>query len=129
MPSPRITRVPIPFRLSVLGLLAVMPPGVPAAAAPAERIEGVIVERRDVAGKSYASISVGADDAVRRKMRLNVVSRKGELLGHLTVTVVEPEEAIGVLSGPRLKEIGPNDRVTQPPAGKDGEGREEFVKL
>ena len=81
----------------------------PARAARQERIEGVIKETRTVAGRTYASISVGSDDAVRRNVRLSVVDRKGHVLGTITVTAVEPEEAIGVLSGPRVNEIRPND--------------------
>src|SRR3982751_329754 len=105
MPTRRITRVSIAYRLAVLGTLAVMVHvaladavgraqvcvGNVGVAAGRERIEGVISETRDVAGKSYARISVGSDDAVRRKMRLSVVSRRGEVLGYITVTAVEPE--------------------------------------
>lgn len=92
-----------------------------------KRIEGVIRETRSVAGRVYATVTVGTKDSLRRKMRLNIVSADGELLGHLTVTQVEEVEAVGVLSGPRVNEIRPNDRVTNRPAGEDDEGREQLT--
>jgi hypothetical protein len=88
-------------------------------------IEGVVGETRRVAGRDYAIVSVGTDDGVRRDMRLAILNPRGELLGSLTVTNVDPEESIGVLSGPRVNEIRPNDRVTTDPAGKDDGGREQ----
>jgi len=93
------------------------------AAAGRDRIEGVVKETRTVAGKTYATISVGSDDAVRRNTRLTVVGRKGQVLGSITVTQIEPEEAIGVLSGPRINEIRPDDRVTNADPKGDDDGR------
>jgi hypothetical protein len=87
-------------------------PGEPQYASSRERIEGVISEKQNIAGKPYATISIGANDAVRQNMRLNVVSQNGQFLGYVTVTRVDQEEAIGVLSGPRINEVRPNDRVT-----------------
>ena len=87
-----------------------------------DRIEGVVKETRTVRGKTYASISVGSDDAVRSKARLSVVNRKGEVLGTITVTAVEPEEAIGVLTGPRVNEIRADDRVTNDAAKAEDKG-------
>ena len=55
---------------------------------------------------------------MRNRTRLTVVNRKGEVLGSITVTAVEPEEAIGVLAGPRVNEIRPDDRVTNDVAGE-----------
>jgi hypothetical protein len=92
-------------------LLSMFVAGPAAATGGRDRIEGVVKETRTVAGRTYASISVGSDDAVRGKMRLSVVNRKGEHLGTITVTQVEPEEAIGVLTGPRANEIRADDRV------------------
>jgi hypothetical protein len=88
-------------------------------------IEGVVEETRRVAGRDYATISVGSEDGVRKNMRLAVLGPRGELLGSVTVAAVDPEEALGVLSGPRVNDIRPNDRVTTQPAGKDDEGREQ----
>jgi hypothetical protein len=88
-----------------------------------ERVEGVVTETRKVGGRNYATISLGSDDGVRRHTRLMVVSQKGEFLGYVTVTNVEPEEAIGVLRGRRADEIRPNDRVTDRLPGEDDDGR------
>jgi hypothetical protein len=76
------------------------------------RVEGVIREKRNIAGQPYATISLGSNDAVARNMRLNVISQNGQWLGYVTVTQVDQEEAIGVLSGPRINQAQPNDRVT-----------------
>ena len=94
------------------------PGGEPQVASARERIEGAISETRNIAGKPYATITVGANDAVRQNMRLNVVSQNGQFLGYVTVTRVDQEEAIGVLSGPRISQIRANDRVTNQLAGQ-----------
>ena len=88
-----------------------------------DRVEGVITETRKVGGKNYAVISLGSDDGVRRHTRLMVIGRDGQFLGYVTVTNVEPEEAVGVLSGRRADEIRRNDRVTDRPPGEDDDGR------
>jgi hypothetical protein len=93
------------------------------AAADGDRIEGVVKETRTVAGRTYASVSVGSDDSVRRDMRLSVVNRKRELLGSITVTQVDKEEAIGVLSGARINEIRSDDHVTNAGGGENDDGR------
>ena len=92
-------------------------------AAVPERVEGVVTETRKVGGRNYATISLGSDDGVRRHTRLMVIGRDGQFLGYVTVTNVEPEEAIGVLRGRRADETRPNDRVTDRLPGEDDDGR------
>ena len=81
-------------------------------------VEGVIKERQVIAGRPYATISVGTNDAIAKNMRLNVISQAGQWLGYVTVTSVDQEEAIGVLSGPRINEARSNDRVTNQLGGQ-----------
>ena len=81
-------------------------------------VEGVIKERQVIAGRPYATISVGTNDAIAKNMRLNVISQSGQWLGYVTVTSVDQEEAIGVLSGPRINEARSNDRVTNQLGGQ-----------
>jgi DNA repair exonuclease SbcCD ATPase subunit len=88
--------------------------------APSTRnhVEGVIKERQVIAGRPYATISIGSNDAIAKNMQLKIISQTGEWLGYVTVTSVDQEEAIGVLSGPRVNQVRPNDRVTNQLAGQ-----------
>jgi len=81
-------------------------------------VEGVIKERMAIAGRPYATISIGSNDAIAQNMQLKVVSQSGEWLGYVTVTKVDQEEAIGVLSGPKINQVRANDRVTNQLAGQ-----------
>jgi multidrug efflux pump subunit AcrA (membrane-fusion protein) len=76
-------------------------------------VNGVVREKRLIAGVPYATISIGSADAVQRGMRLRVLGgRNGqEFLGYVDVTQVEPDEAIGRLTGPRINEVGVNSQV------------------
>jgi chromosome segregation ATPase len=76
------------------------------------RVEGVIKEKRKIAGQNYATISVGSNDSITKNMQLKVLNQAGQWLGYVTVTTVSEEEATGVLSGPRITEARENDRVT-----------------
>jgi regulator of replication initiation timing len=80
---------------------------------PNVNVNGVVREKREISGVPYATISIGSADAVTRGMRLRVLGgRNGqEFLGYVDVTNVEPDEAIGRLSGPRVKEITANSQV------------------
>jgi predicted nucleic acid-binding Zn-ribbon protein len=73
-------------------------------------INGVIRDKRDIAGVPYATISVGAADDVQRGMEFKVVEG-GQFLGTLTVDSVEQQEATGVLKGPRIADIKPGVQV------------------
>jgi multidrug efflux pump subunit AcrA (membrane-fusion protein) len=76
-------------------------------------VNGVVREKRVIAGVPYATISIGSADAVQRNMRLRVLGGKNgqEFLGYIDVTQVEPEESIGVLRGPRVNEVTVNSQV------------------
>jgi hypothetical protein len=76
-------------------------------------VNGVVREKRLIAGVPYATISIGSADAVQRGMRLRVLGgRNGqEFLGYVDVTQVEPDEAIGRLTGPRINEVTTNSQV------------------
>jgi hypothetical protein len=73
-------------------------------------INGVIREKRDIAGVPYATISVGAADDVQRGMEFKVV-QGDQFLGTLTVDSVEQQEATGRLAGPRVDAITPGVQV------------------
>ena len=75
-------------------------------------INGVIRARQNIAGREYATISVGSADGVTRGMEFKVVDRTtGNFLGTLIVDTVEPNEAVGRLEGPRVAEIRPGVEV------------------
>lgn len=79
-----------PARLTTGGL---------AAGAPA--INGVIRATQQISGIPHAKISVGSDDAVKVGMEFNILnSANGQFLGKLRVVAVEPNEAIGQITGP-----------------------------
>ena len=80
---------------------------------PNVNVNGVVREKRVIAGVPYATISIGSADAVTRGMRLRVLGgRNGsEFLGYVDVTNVEPDQAIGRLTGPRINEVGVNSQV------------------
>jgi predicted nucleic acid-binding Zn-ribbon protein len=87
-------------------------PNTPADQIPAAgiAINGVIREKRDIAGVPYATISVGSADDVQRGMEFKVING-GQFLGTLTVDSVEQQEATGVLKGPHVADIKPGVQV------------------
>ncbi len=71
-------------------------------------INGVIRDVRTIAGRPYATISVGTADGVQRGMEFKILDRQGgNFLGTLVVDSVEPNEATGRLDGPKVAEIRP----------------------
>ena len=76
-------------------------------------VNGVVREKRVIAGVPYATISIGSADAITRGMRLRVLGGRNwqEFLGYVDVTQVEPDESIGVLRGPRVNEVTVNSQV------------------
>jgi len=80
---------------------------------PNVNVNGVVREKRVIAGVPYATISIGSADAVQPGMTLKVLGgRNGtEFLGYVRVTNVEPDEAIGRLEGPRINEVTTNSQV------------------
>jgi chromosome segregation ATPase len=73
-------------------------------------INGVIREKRDIAGVPYATISVGSADDVQRGMQFKVI-QGDKFLGTLTVDSVEQQEATGRLQGPAVADIVPGVQV------------------
>ena len=79
---------------------------------PATPINGVVRDKRNVNGVTYATISVGSQDQVTENMVFNVIDREqGDFLGYLRIDRVEPNEAIGRLDGPRIADIKPGSEV------------------
>jgi septal ring factor EnvC (AmiA/AmiB activator) len=80
---------------------------------PNLNINGVVREKRVIAGVPYATISIGSADAVSKGMRLRVLGGRGgqEFLGYVDVTNVAPDEAIGRLTGPRVNEVTKDSQV------------------
>ena len=90
-----------PNRVQSSGLAAGAPP-----------INGVIRDTRAIAGIPHAKISVGSDDAVKVGMEFNILDRSnGKFLGKLTVVAVEPNEAVGRVTGPDIAAIAAGAEV------------------
>ena len=87
--------------------------GTAGGATAAANINGVIRATQTIGGIKYATISVGSADAVRKGMEFRVVGGQNgnQFLGYVTVTNVEPHEAVGRLSGPRVGEVAPENEV------------------
>jgi myosin heavy subunit len=71
----------------------------------APAISAVIRDTQQIAGVPYATISVGANAQVTKGMAFSLVSGSGDFLGTLTVDTVEPDEAMGRLSGPKVEQV------------------------
>jgi hypothetical protein len=71
----------------------------------APKIDAIIRDTRQIAGIPYATISVGANAQVTKGMEFSLVSSNGDFLGILTVDSVEPDEATGRLSGPKVDQV------------------------
>ena len=73
---------------------------------PEQPIAGVIRQVENIAGNTYATISVGSADSVVKGMQFKVIDLdRSEFLGTLTVEVVEPNEATGLLQGPGVSKV------------------------
>ena len=71
----------------------------------APKIDAIIRDTRQIAGIPYATISVGTNAQVTKGMEFSLVSSNGDFLGTLTVDSVEPDEATGRLSGPKIDQV------------------------
>jgi len=75
-------------------------------------INGVVRDVRTIESLPYATISVGSADSVTKGMKFNVIDRaKGEFLGVIEVVSVEPNEATGRVTGPKIADIGAGAEV------------------
>jgi len=82
------------------------------AGAPA--INGVVRSRRNIAGKEYATISIGSQDQVAKGMEFNILdANTGAFLGKLKVEVVDQNEAVGeIMAEPQnLAQVKPGNVV------------------
>ncbi len=86
------------------------PTGLKAGAPP---INGVIREIKTLDdNRQWATISVGSADQVAKGMEFKVIDRSsGTFLGVLTVENVQPNEAVGVLKGPKITEVKVGNEV------------------
>jgi peptidoglycan hydrolase CwlO-like protein len=76
--------------------------GVGAGAPP---INAVIREVRTIANVPYATVSAGKADKVIPGMQFTILDASGNFLGFLVIDTVEPNEALGRLTGPRVTDI------------------------
>ena len=79
-------------------------------AAGTPNLQGVVNSVFVAGGKPWASISIGSKDNVTKDMKFNVVS-DDEFLGYLTIQSTEPNEAIGVLEGPKVDKVRTGNQV------------------
>lgn len=80
----------------------------------APAINATVQDLRTIANVPYATISVGAADRVSKGMQFTIVDGQGNFLGFLVVDTVEPNQAAGRLTGPRIPDIKVgNDARTQ----------------
>ena len=81
--------------------------------AGAPPINGVIREIKTLQdNRQWATISVGSADQVAKGMEFKVIDRaSGTFLGVLTVENVQPNEAVGVLKGPKIAEVKVGNEV------------------
>ena len=81
---------------------------------PLIRLQGVVQSKENIGGVPMATISLGSGDQVTKGMQFRVVDPKNSqnpFLGYLIVDNVEPHQAIGHLTGPRVDEIHPGVEV------------------
>jgi septal ring factor EnvC (AmiA/AmiB activator) len=76
----------------------------------APSLEGVVSGVFSAGGKPWASVTIGSKDNVEKGMKFNVVSNS-EFLGYLTIQTTEPNEAAGVLEGPKVEKVRSGDQV------------------
>lgn len=75
-------------------------------------LNGVIRAVQTIAGREYATISLGSADQVTRGMEFKVIDQaNGRFLGTLVVDTVEPTESTGRLEGPGVAQVKPGVEV------------------
>jgi hypothetical protein len=74
---------------------------------PLVRVEGIVQSKQNIGGVPYATISVGSADQVTAGMQFKVIdpNARDPFLGYLIVDRVEPNQAIGHLTGPRINDV------------------------
>jgi hypothetical protein len=78
---------------------------------PLVKVAGTVRSVQNIGGVPYATISIGAADQVTKGMQLKVIDPKAQdpFLGYLIVDRVEPNEAFGHLTGPRINDVRANE--------------------
>jgi hypothetical protein len=76
----------------------------------APHLEGVVSSVFVAGGKPWASVTIGSKDNVEKGMKFNVVNNN-EFLGYLTIQTTEPNEAAGVLEGPKVEKVRQGDQI------------------
>ena len=73
----------------------------------APAINGVVRAVRKLDdNRQWATISVGSADAVQQGMEFKVIDRQsGSFLGVITIQNVQPNESVGVLTGPKVADV------------------------
>jgi hypothetical protein len=81
--------------------------------AGAPPINGIVREVKTLDdNRQWATISVGTADQVQKGMEFKVIDRNsGNFLGILTVESVQPNEAVGILTGPKVQEVKQGNEV------------------
>ena len=75
-------------------------------------LTGVIRSRTNIAGREYATISLGSEDSVAKGMEFNILEKgTGRFLGKLKVEVVDSSEAFGQISSDDVASVQPGAEV------------------
>lgn len=71
----------------------------------APAINATVQDVRTIANIPYATISAGTADRVSKGMQFTIQDAAGNFLGFLVIDTVEPNQAAGRLTGPRVPDI------------------------
>ena len=75
-------------------------------------LNGVVRAVQEIAGQTYATISLGSADQVSRGMEFKVIDTANQqFLGTLVIDTVEPQESTGRLIGPGVAQVKPGVEV------------------
>jgi hypothetical protein len=80
---------------------------------PLINVHGMVRSKQSIGGVAMATIDVGSADQITKGMQLKLIDPNSQdpFLGYLIVDRVEPNQAIGHLSGPRVNEVRPGVEV------------------
>jgi chromosome segregation ATPase len=76
---------------------------------PMINVHGLVRSKQNIGGVPMATVDIGSSDQVTKGMQLKLIdpNSRDPFLGYLIVDRVEPNEAIGHLTGPRVNEVRP----------------------
>ena len=80
---------------------------------PLVNVHGMVRSKQTIGGVAMATVDVGSSDQITKGMQLKLIDPNSQdpFLGYLIVDRVEPNQAIGHLSGPRVNEVRPGVEV------------------